>query len=95
MPPLLVFEVEYRTEDSIKQSDSYGWIWASGLTSPASLKCVCRVASGNSVFPLSLVKDTRREIRARKHVWRQIRESVSAGERPSAHLLIADSADSA
>lgn len=45
------------------------------------------------VFPLSFVKDTRRQIRAHKHVWRQMRESVSAGEHPSAHLLTADNAD--
>lgn len=39
-----MFEVEYCSRDTIKQSDSYGWIWTSGLTSTALLEYVRCVA---------------------------------------------------
>lgn len=45
-----MFEVEYCSRDTIKQSDSYGWIWTSGLTSTALLENVRCVASGNAAF---------------------------------------------
>lgn len=62
----------YCTKDAIKQSDSYGWIWTSGLTSTALLRCVRCVASGNRVFfffSTRLCKDTWQQLRTHQRVY--------------------------
>ncbi len=80
------------------QSDSYSWIWTSGLTSTAYYDMPLQIQLKKVFSTLVVsVKDTWLQFRTHHRVVciqaNTERQPVSAGEHPQAHLLTADSAD--